>query len=1024
MKTSLYTLWFVLLPISVATANLPADVNGLSLDEKITWLLQNMTLAEKIDCMNATPRDAQAAEAQSPDRKLDLPALVPYQHLRGTRPDLDKAVRFPVPLQLAATWNVELMESVGEALGHQLKVVKANQIFAPNLNIVKHPLAGRNAMCLGEDPFLAGRLGAAQIRGIQSRGCLATPTYFTASVFETGRFHLDQTVPERVLREIYLPAFRMGIQEGRARSVMTAPHSINGHFIPANQHLLDILDSWGFPGVICTSAHANMQSAAQALTAGTHIERPGWHWYNEATLDQALTEGSIPRDLLDRRVRRILETRLDPRLHAPKTAAEHTPQDRAQQRSLARRSAAEGMVLLQNTDAILPLHPDQTVALIGPWVDDATLMLGDPGRDALRPERVVTIKQALTEVLGDRLVVARGCKAGADIEAVRQSAFACRAQYFDNLSLSGTPVLERDETEIQKLSFTGAGGATRAEGVLGNGFAFYGQAALQIGETPPYEANDEFTWCFWVTLPDPFPDETAPIWSAQIWQRTEIQITPAGLQYRLRSSPHPLLGTIPFSIPSRAWTHVAIVRQSGRLNVYLNGELQGGAPLYTALPVLPVAVGGDLRGRWHARCILDEIAVYDYGLAPIDLKLLLDKKPLAAGRVLYQPCEDATALAETVETYPGVTDPRRMSARWTGDFTAERTGRYHFQITSNGGVRFRVDGTMIFDQMQEAWGPGMARQCWIPMTQGQTYALAVEYANWYGDQRGPGGFVKFDYLPPNPAQPGISAAADAARKQDVAVVVVGTPQGTLQGAANDNETYALPALQVDLIQAVAQANPRTVVVLCTAGGCDIQAWLPSVPGLVEAFYPGQEGGYALRDVLYGEVNPSGRLPVTYPVSTEQLEVQAVQPVFENAVTAVGYRRFDRRGLHPLFPFGHGLSYTTFQYSDLQLTPLGRDSLSVTFTVRNTGSRAGTEVAQVYVSDPVCTEERPERELKGFRKLFLAPGKAATVEIVLDAWAFSFFSTNADQWLVEPGIFYIGVGSSSRDIRLSETVQLP
>lgn len=1021
---SLYTLGCVLLWISVVTAAVPPDIDDLSVEEKVEWLLQNMTLAEKTDCMNATAR-AEPLDASEPHSdRYGLTALVAYDRTSDMRPTELKPVSFPAPLHMAATWNVDLMQSTGVALAQQVKHFGANQIFAPNLNPIRHPLSGRNAECLGEDPFLIGRMGAAQIRGIQSQGCLATPTQFTGSVYETGRFHVDQTIPERVLREIYLPAFRMGIQEGQAQSIMTASHSVNGHFLPANEHLLDILSGWGFSGLVITAYNANMQSAVQALIAGTHIERPGWTWYNDRNLDQALKEGSIPRDLLDRRVRRILEARLNPGLHAPQPPLERVPPERAQQRSLARRIAAEGIVLLKNEDSVLPLRPDQTVALIGPFADNSSLMVGDPSQRMTHPERVVTAKQALKEALGKRLIAVRGGDAWADVDAQRQTDFTGQAQYFDNLSLAGDPVLERSESDIQKLSFEGAGGATRAEGVMGNAFAFHGQSSLKIGETPAYEANDEFSWCFWVYLPDAFPAQSVPFWSSEIRKRSAFEITPTGLMYQLRSSPRPLIGTIPCSIPSQIWTHIAVVRQSGRLSVYRNGVLQGGAPLYTAIPVLPVTIGGDARGHRNARCILDEIAVYDYGLAAIDLDLLVDKKPLAAGRVLHEPCEDATALVDRVETFPGITDTRLMSARWTGDFTAERTGRYHLQFTSNGGVRCSLDGVRILDQMQEAWDTGMARQCWIPLVQGQTYELVVEYANWYGKQRGPGGFIKFDYLPPTLAPAGLAEAVQAARQQDVAVVAVGVPQGEFQGRDNDSETYALPAHQVELIQAVVQANPRTVVVLSSAGGCDMEPWLASVPGLIETFYPGQEGGYALRDVLYGEINPAGRLPVTYPVSTDQLEVDVVQPVFEDSVTALGYRHFDRQGLQPRFPFGHGLSYTTFQYSDLNVTALGRDSMRVAFTVRNTGSRTGAEVAQVYVSDPVCTEERPKRELKGFRKLRLAPGDTIRIEIVLDAWAFSFFSTNADQWLIEPGVFRIEVGRSSRDIRLSTPVSLP
>jgi beta-glucosidase len=254
--------------------------------------------------------------------------------------------------------------------------------------------------------------------------------------------------------------------------------------------------------------------------------------------------------------------------------------------------------------------------------------------------------------------------------------------------------------------------------------------------------------------------------------------------------------------------------------------------------------------------------------------------------------------------------------------------------------------------------------------------------------------------------------------------MVGVPQKVLQGEGNDNETFTLPAYQNELIQVVAQANPHTVVVLSTAGGCDMRPWLDRVPAVVEAFYPGQEAGYALVDVLLGDVNPSGKLPVSYAVSTDQLETQVVQPDLEASVCAVGYRMFDKRGKQPLFPFGHGLSYTRFEYSNLKVKKLGQDSVAVNFTVKNTGDTLGAEIAQIYVGDPLSPVERPVRELKDFVKVTLAPGKSIDVTRLLNAWAFSYFDERDGLWRIDPGDFTIHVGASSRDIRLTDSVTLP
>ncbi|MFC1762736.1 glycoside hydrolase family 3 C-terminal domain-containing protein [Planctomycetota bacterium] len=1015
-------LGFILLPIFVTTAAVPADYESWSVDQKVDWLLKNMTLAEKINHLNTTPRGQSPTHKQLRDDKYGLTGFVSCDGPRGARWGDEQGICFPVALQMAATWDVDLMEKVGVAYAHQLKHLKANQLFAPGLNIVKHPLAGRNAESFGEDPFLVGKLAAAMIRGVQSQGCIATPKHYACNTFETGRFHVDANVPARVLREIYLPGFRQCVHEGNALSIMTAYHRVNGHFIPANRQLLDILYGWDFKGYVVSGYNAELESAAQALRAGTHVEMAGWHWYTDEEIGAGLKNGSIPSGLFDVRLRKILEIKLNPRFHDPATSPESDPFQPIQQRNLARRTAAEGMILLKNEGGVLPLTKDQTVALIGPFIN-GDLIVGNQGSSTVAPERVVTPQQAFSERLGNRITILSGCDALTDGDTKGETAFANHAEYFNNLILDGDPAFVRAEADIHKLSFTGAGSARLATGASGRAFAFNGHRALRIGSTPAYLANEDFSWSFWIYLFDPSPDQQAPVWSSYLWQRAQFDLTPAGLSWRVLLGQRPVIGKIDFKLPSRCLAHVSMVRQDGVLSVYVDGKKQGQAPLTTAIPAMPVIVGGDFRGRWHATAVIDEISMYNRALTDTDLKILATKQDVTAGRIFHEDCEDVSQVARATETYPGITDTQTMSASWSGQFTAQQTGKYRFSISSNGGVRFYVDGLVIFEQMQEAWNEGMVRQCWIPMQAGQDYTLVIDYANWFGKQRGPGGFITFEYFEPSPPND-IAAAVAAAQTNDVAVVMVGIPQQVLQGEANDNETFELPAYQNELIQAVAQANPRTVVVLSTAGGCDMRPWLDTVPAVVEAFYPGQEAGYALTDVLFGDINPSGKLPVSYAMSTDQLETQVVQPLFEESVCAVGYRMFDKRGKQPLFPFGHGLSYTSFEYSNLNVKKLGRDSILVSFNVKNTGEIAGAETVQIYVGDPNCHMERPVRELKGFQKVTLAPGKSADITHLLNAWAFSYFDEQAGLWRIDPGNFIIDVGASSRDIRLTDTVALP
>lgn len=239
----------------------------------------------------------------------------------------------------------------------------------------------------------------------------------------------------------------------------------------------------------------------------------------------------------------------------------------------------------------------------------------------------------------------------------------------------------------------------------------------------------------------------------------------------------------------------------------------------------------------------------------------------------------------------------------------------------------------------------------------------------------------------------------------------------------------LPYGQDELIRKIVEANPKTVVVL-EGTIVEMGVWLEKTPVLLEAWYPGMEGGSALAAILFGDVNPSGKLPCTFPKGLSDSPAHAEgapgdYPEADGTVTyaeglLVGYRWFDTKGIEPQFPFGHGLSYTTFEFSNLKLAP-GHDpskpSLTVTFDVRNTGARPGGEVAQLYVRPKEPRLSRPDKELKGFRKIFLEPGETRAVSIPLEAEAFAFYDPTQGQWVAEKGGFEILVGKSSIDLPL-------
>lgn len=277
-------------------------------------------------------------------------------------------------------------------------------------------------------------------------------------------------------------------------------------------------------------------------------------------------------------------------------------------------------------------------------------------------------------------------------------------------------------------------------------------------------------------------------------------------------------------------------------------------------------------------------------------------------------------------------------------------------------------------------------------------------------------------------------ATETAAKVDVAVVVVGR-YPKLETEGYDVKTMDLPSGQDELIEAVEKVNPHTIVVLNSGDPVTMTKWLDTTPALVEMWYGGQEGGHALASVLFGDANPSGKLPVSFPKKFEDspayghypgenLKVDYAEGIY------VGYRYFDTKNVEPQFPFGFGLSYTTFEYSDLKVTPFATNSGSakagatvVTLNVKNTGTRDGAEVVELYVHDGHSKIDRPVRELKGFQRVELKAGEIKPVQFTLGRDALSYWSPAKKEWVAEPGTFEVQVGSSSRDIRLRGTLEL-
>jgi beta-glucosidase len=374
-----------------------------------------------------------------------------------------------------------------------------------------------------------------------------------------------------------------------------------------------------------------------------------------------------------------------------------------------------------------------------------------------------------------------------------------------------------------------------------------------------------------------------------------------------------------------------------------------------------------------------------------------------------------------------------FSARWTGTLTAPATGEYKLTLSTRGRGTLYLDNTAIIEDTQSHdIAPSSAT---VQLTAGQAYEIRIDYVADHESLGSGGGTVGGEALlswttPEGTVDPGIVAAADAAAEADVAIVFA----RDFETEGYDRPSLTLPNSQDLLIEQVVAANPRTIVVLQT-GLPVTMPWLASVPAVLEAWYGGLEQGNAIASVLFGEVSPSGKLPVTFPQS-EELAVGSDEASFPGVGLRVnysegiyvGYRWFDQFKVEPLFPFGYGLSYTTFRYDGLQVeagSSVGgsQSPVTVTFTVTNTGSVAGAEVAQVYVGQLPGDVETPPQQLAGFEKVELAPGASANVTVTIDPRSLSYWDVDANDWVMPAGTVPIYVGSSSRDIRLRGSAEV-
>lgn len=354
-----------------------------------------------------------------------------------------------------------------------------------------------------------------------------------------------------------------------------------------------------------------------------------------------------------------------------------------------------------------------------------------------------------------------------------------------------------------------------------------------------------------------------------------------------------------------------------------------------------------------------------------------------------------------------------FSVIWTAYLKCDYTGEYTFAYTADDGMDLSLDGKKIIDDWKD--NAEHTQTTTVKLKAGRTYVIVARYY-----QAGGGAVARLDVSRDNPKYKAEQQAMLASL--DAIVVCEGWDQNT--EGENVDRTFTLPTAKQQMITTATRSGRPVIVVLNSGGAVNMNSWIDMVKGVIWAAYPGQEGGTALADIIFGNVNPSGKLPMTF----ERLETDNPTYYYYNATNRrvnlkegifVGYRGYQKNNKTPLFPFGYGLSYTTFELSDLKATPN-----VATVTVTNTGSRLGSEVVQIYVGPAEQSEvERPAKELRGFAKVNLQPGESKTIEIPLDNYAYSYFDTNIHAFRQLAGVYNIYAGTSSADLPLQSQVSI-
>ena len=362
-----------------------------------------------------------------------------------------------------------------------------------------------------------------------------------------------------------------------------------------------------------------------------------------------------------------------------------------------------------------------------------------------------------------------------------------------------------------------------------------------------------------------------------------------------------------------------------------------------------------------------------------------------------------------------------FSARWTGKLKIPQTGKYHIVVSGDDGYRLFINGKKVIDRWVEQGE--YPSSLLIDLQANKENSIKLEYF-----QHGGGAAIRMSHE----LYKGDAAlqAVNMAEQSDVTIVCIGF-DSSVEGEGSDRP-FSIPVEQINFIKQIHEVNKNVIIVLNAGGNAGIGTWIDDVGALLHAWYPGQDGGTAIAQLIFGLENPSGKLPISIEKRWE--DAATFKSYYDNDKTKhvkynegifLGYRHFDIKNIEPLYPFGYGLSYTTFEYSNLNISKnsLNNDgTVTITADIKNTGKITGKEIVQLYISELSSSVPRPLKELKSFIKISLQPGESKQISLCIDKMALSFYDIKMHNWKAEPGDYVISLGASSRDIRLKTTLK--